>query len=496
VSYDRTLALLRYALILLALLWSVLRARGRPGLSLLAGLGFVTLALGFWAMSLGRPYGLFVDAEITRCAGDASVAAAGAPPGQGMLVDEPPRCARWASLARHLPQAWLLMVPRIVPVIALPLLGALVYFLWPRREEAFMASFLWLAFSTGQLETLRGVGFVPGLWAHPGSAVFLCLLVAAVLAVPRLPLRAVHSSTPHPSLAPPVPTLGGGEGWGQRFPAHAATALGASLLSLWLLVPGPGSGPGVMDALLLLSFDQTPWWLLAAWGWRRGTEPSARALILGGALVLVASAFPLGVDPWGAQAFYRLGLLLAAAGPVTMLADRLGATLSRRWARGAPPADLGAAALVLAAAPISFLVWWTPARVDPVMEASGPPVADRLVTAMSWIRENTPPTSVFLASPDYAPSVAVLGGRRVLRAPTLGPAADEIRRERMEDKVLAGRDPARLADLYGLTHVFIAPGDFFAYGIHSPEDLERQGRFRLLYADPEDHRVYEITRAE
>jgi hypothetical protein len=464
VSYDRSLALLRYALILLAVLWSVLRARGRPGLSLLAGLGFVILALGFWAMSLGRPYGLFVDAEITRCAGDASVAAAGAPPGQGMLVDEPPRCARWASLARRLPQAWLLLLPRIVPVIALPLLGTLVYFLWPRREEAFTASFLWLAFSTGQLETLRGVGFVPGLWAHPGSAVFLCLLVAAVLAVPRLPLR-----------------------------AFAATVLGASLLSLWLLVPGPENGPGVMDALLLLSFDQTPWWLLAAWGWRCGTEPSARALILGGALLLVAAAFLLGVDPWGAQAFYRLGLLLAAAGPVTVLAGRLGDALSRLRARPlAAPADLGAAALVLAGASISFLVWWTPTRLDPVMEASQPPVAERLTAAMDWIRANTPPTAVFLASPDYAPSVAVLGGRRVLRAPTLGPATDEVRRERMEDKVLAGRDPSRLADLYGLTHVFIAPGDFSAYGIRSPEDLDRQGRFRLLYADAEDYRIYEI----
>jgi hypothetical protein len=66
----------------------------------------------------------------------------------------------------------------------------------------------------------------------------------------------------------------------------------------------------------------------------------------------------------------------------------------------------------------------------------------------------------------------------------------------MEDKVLSGRDPSRLADLYGLTHVFIAPGDFFAYGIRSPEDLGRQGHFRLLYADPEDYRVYEITRPE
>lgn len=466
--YDRSLALLRYALILLALVWSVLRARGRPGLSVLAGVAFVLLALGYWAAWLGRPYGLFVDPEITRCAGDAAVAAAGAPAGQGMLVDEPPRCALWAVVGRSVPRIWLNVLPRVVPVLVLPLLGVLVYVLWPRRHEAFIASFLWLAFSTGQLDTLRGVGFAPGLWSHPGSSVLLCLLVAAALAVPRLPWR-----------------------------GFAATAVAASLLSLWLLVPGPDRGRRPIETLLLLTFDQTPWWLAAAWGWRRGTEPAARAFILGGAVLLVASAFPLGVDAWGAHAFYRLGLLLASAGPVTDLAERLGAALSRRWAHaGARPADLGAAALVLVAAPISFLVWWTPSRLDPVLEASRPPVADKLAAAMGWVRENTPPSSVFLASPDYAPSIAVLAGRRVLRAPTLGQAADEIRRERMEDKVLAGRDPGRLADLYGLTHVFIAPGDFFAYGIRSPEDLERQGRFRLLYADPEDYRVYEITRPE
>lgn len=466
-SYDPTLALLRYALILLALVWSVLRARGRPGLSLVAGLVFVLLAQGFWAVSLGRPYGLFVDPQITRCAGDASVAAAGAPRGQGMLVDEPPRCGLWSTLARHAPESWLLALRMFAPVVALPLLGTLVYVLWPRRREAFVASFLCLVFSTGPLETLRGVGFVPGLWARPGSAVLLCGLVGMVLAVGRVSRSVI------------------------------ATALGASLLSLWLLVPGPDVRRGAAETLLLLSLDQTPWWALAVWGWRQGTVPAARSLIVGGAILLAAAALPLGVDAWGAQALYRFGLLLAAAGPVTMLAERLGAALSRRPAlAGAAPDDLGAAALVLAAAPISFLVWWTPLRVDPVMEASAPPVAERLATAMSWIRHNTPPTAVFLAGPDYAPSIAVLAGRRVLRAPTLGPAPDETRRERMEDKVLSGRDPTRLADLYGLTHVFIAPGDFFDYGIRSPEDLERQGRFRLLYADPEDYRVYEITRAE
>ena len=419
-------------------------------------------------MSLGRPYGLFTDAGITRCAGDVAVAAAGAPPGQGMLVDEPPRCAVQVWVARHLPRALVSALPTLVPLLTLPLLGVLVYVLWPRRDEAFVASFLWLAFSTGPLETLRGVGFVPGSWSHAGSAPLLCLLVAAALAVPRLPLRPV-----------------------------VATVLSSGVLALWLLVPAPAAGRSAMETLLLLSLDQTPWWLLAAWAARRGVEPAARALILGGAVLLVGSACALGVDAWGAQALYRLGLLLAAAGPVNLMAGQLGEALSRRRARPVTaPAHLGAAALVLLAAPISFLVWWTPTRLDPLMEASQPPVAERLAAAMGWIRGNTAPGSVFLASPDYAPAVAVLGGRRVLRAPTLGPASDEPRRERMEDKVLSGRDPSRLAGLYGLTHVFLAPGDFFDYGIRSPADLERQGRFRLVYADPVDYRVYEIARAE
>jgi hypothetical protein len=464
---ERDVVLLRYTLLALAVVWSVLRARGHPARALLAGLAFVLLAHGFWAMALGRPYGLFVDPQITRCAGDVSVAAArAAPPGEGLVVDEPGSCPLWAGLARRLGASpYLLVLPTLVTVVVQPLIGVLVYALWPRREQAFVASFLWLAFSTGDLETLRGVGFLPGLWTHPGSAVLLVLLVAIVLALGRL-----------------------------RGRGFMTAALGASLLSLWLLVRGPFVGRSVADTLLLLSLDQTPWWLLAAWAWRRGTEPSARALILGGAGLVLAGALPLGVDAWGAHAFYRLGLLLAAAGPVTGIADRVGAALSRVLPRRRAATDLGAAALVLAGAPVCFLAWWTPNRLDPLMDASREPVAEKLVTAMEWIRGHAPPSSVFLASPDYAPFVAVLGGRRVLRAPMLGSAADEVRRERMEDKVLSGRDPGRLGDLYGLTHVVIAPGDFLEHGIRSPEDLDRRRRFRLVYADAADFRVYEITR--
>jgi hypothetical protein len=465
---ERDLALLRYVLMLVAVLWAVLRARGHALMAVLAGLAFALLACGFWTLTLGRPYGLFLDAEITRCAADVSVAAAGAaPPGEGLLAGEPGTCSLWATLARRLPvRRYLLVIPALVSVLVLPLLGALVYALSRRREAAFMASFLWLAFSTGDLETLRGVGFVPGLWTHPGPAVLLVLLLAAALAIARLPLSSFTAAT-----------------------------LGAGVLSLWLYVQAPFEGRGAGETLLLLTLDQTPWWLLAAWAWRRDAEPAARGLVIGGACLLTASALALGVDAWGGQAFYRLGLLLAAAGPLTEIADRAGSAFSRAFRRPVAHADLGAAALVLAGVPVCFLAWWTPNRLDPLMDASREPVPRKVVAAMDWIRGHTPPSSVFLASPEYAPSVAVLGGRRVLRAPTLAPAADEVRRERVQDRVLSGREPGRLGEGYGLSHVFIAPGDFLSYGIRSPEALERRPRFRLLYADDAGFRVYAIARA-
>jgi len=307
------------------------------------------------------------------------------------------------------------------------------------------------------------VGFVPGLWAHPGSGLLILGIVAVVLVVGRRPLREV-----------------------------AATALGGGATAAWLLVKGPFEGLGLPDAALLLTLDQVPWCVLAVWAWPRSATPAARALIVGGAALVFLSAVPLGVDAWGSHALYRFGLLLASAGPVTTLAARAGDWLVRRpgFARFAS-LRLGTALLVLACAPVCFLTWWTPIRIDPLMNGSREPLSDRLREAMAWVRSRTPPTAVFLASPDYAPYVAVLGGRRVLRAPGLAVADDDIRRDRAEDKLLRGR-PGKLGSLYGLTHVFIGPGDFLDYGIASPEELEKRGRFRLLYRDSSDLRVYEI----
>jgi len=464
---DLHAGLLRYLLLALALLWALASLRARPATFLLAGAAFVIVAEGFWVAALGRPYGLFIDPEITCRAADMSVAAAGATPGESFLVDVPAPHDGWVALAPRLrPKAWLLILPTLVPLLILPALGVLVYLLWPRRDEAPVATVLCLLFSTGDLDAARGPGFVPGLWTHPGSGLLLLLVVAVVLIAGRLPV-----------------------------PEVAATALGAGAAAAWLFVKGPFEGLGLADAALLLTLDQVPWCVLAAWAWPRSATPAARALIVGGSALVLLSAFPLGVDAWGSHALFRLGLLLASAGPVTTLAARAGGWLLRRpaFARFAPR-PLGTALLVLAAAPICFLTWWTPIRrtTDWLMNDSRDGVSERVRDAMAWVRSSTPPTAVFLASPDYAPAVAVLGGRRVLRAPGLAAAADDDRRERAERRVLRGRDPGRPTSRYGLTHVFIGPGDFLDYGIASPEELEKRGRFRLLYRDSSDLRVYEI----
>jgi hypothetical protein len=356
-----------------------------------------------------------------------------------------------------------LILPTLVPLLVLPALGVLVYGLWHRRDEAPVATALCLLFSTGDLDAARGAGFAPGLWTHPGSGLLIIAIVAMVLVVGRRPGREV-----------------------------VATALGAGATAAWLLVPGPFEGLGLPDAALLLTLDQVPWCVLAAWAWPRRAAPAARALIVGGAALVLLSAFPLGVDVWGSHVLYRFGLLLASAGPVTVLVTRAGEWLRER--RPFAPFEaraLGIALLVLAAAPICFLTWWTPIRIDSLMNGSREPLPGRLRAAMAWVRSQTPPAAVFLASPDYAAYVSVLGGRRVLRAPALAVPDDDVRRERAEDKLLRGR-PGKLGSLYGLTHVFIGPGDFLAFGLASPEELEQRGRFRLLYRDASDLRVYEI----
>jgi hypothetical protein len=452
----------RYALLVVAVAWAALAARGRWA-GLVGGLLFVEATLAFWTLALPRPYGLFADDVATRRLAALSVAAATGTRESGPLAGEP--LAGGDRVFAGLASLDGLALTTLLPFLAVALLALAVHvFGDPARSG--VPAVLWLAFSTGEVDALRGLGLLPGLFAHPVGSLALVAIVAAVLAVTRL-----------------------------RLPPQVTTVAGALTVSAWAFVPrDPAPVVAAWDLAWILTLDQGPWLVLGAWGLFRGAGPGAVALTGGGALLLAASAFGEPVDPWGAHAVYRTGLLLAAAGPVEDLAERLGdAARGRRWPRllagGAPALRQGLALLVLALVPVSFPARWNPRRLDPVYEASLEPVAAPLRAEMAWIRAHTEPEATVLAGPLRAPAVAALGGRRVLRGAALGVAVDDERRRRLERAVIEGRDVAALRQRYGLRYVVAAPGDFREHGLERPEDLAARG-LRLVREGAGGVRIY------
>lgn len=461
------LAWFRYALVLAAAVWAVLVARARPLVGLLAGCVYVAIAVGFWVAALGRPYGLLEDPAVTRRAAEIGVRArAGA--GEGFLADTPPSDDSWARLAgAGVPPDLLIVIPSLLPPLVVILLGALIHGLWPARAHAALGALLWLAFSTGDLDALRGLGVVPGVWTHPGASLAVVASVAAVLALFR---------------------------WAR---VERAWPVSATLVALgWWWCTAPSDRLDVSAALLALTLDQGLWLPLGWFGLARRPEPASRALALAGGIVVVAAALPASVaaDAWGGHALYRVGLVLAAAAPVSEICATMGRRLAGRLRLpSSDPIRVGAAVLLLALLPGSFLAWWDPSRLDPVASASLRPIRPAIVDAMEWIRQRTPPDAVILAGAQQAPAVAALAGRRVLRAPTLGLTPDDADRRRAEERVLLGHVSNRLAARYGVSHVLVAPGDFGEYWL-AVEPLEARGPFRLVHRDRESVSLYEVPR--
>ena len=333
-----------------------------------------------------------------------------------------------------------------------------------------LAALLWLAFSTGDLDTVRGVGLVPSVFSHPWPAAALLPAVALVLVEAR---------------------------WG-RATSVGRTVLGAAVVvGLGCLVPAAPIPRGLPEALLTLSLDQGLWLPLAFWGLSRTPDAAAWRLTIGGGLLTLGTAFPLPIDPVAAHALYRLGLLLAATAPLERILVAVGEVLTPRLPRSWPRIEagrLGTAALLLTLVPSSFLAWWHPLDLDPVATESRRPIPMPLREAMEWIRRETPRTAVFIASADFAPAVAALGGRQVLRAPGLVESANDARRRVVEEKVLKGKQPERALVRFAVSHLFIAPGDFTEYGVEVPEAVEAYPQFRLRYRNHEGYRVYEISR--
>jgi hypothetical protein len=447
---------LRYVLFALTLGWAALVARGRHLWAVLGGIVLVEAVFTFWLAGLGRPYGLFVDAGITRRAAEtASVALGGE---EGFLAGEPRAPSLGvAAAAWGLPPEIMIALPTLLPLLVVPALALAIFALWPPREEAWLAAVLWLAFSTSQSESLRGAGFLTGLWTRPGPALVLVVLVTLVLAAGRLRPRGV------------------------------AVAAGAAIAATCVVMPGGYPSATLAERLMFAAFDTSPWIVLGAVGLFRGTAAPAVALVAAGGLLFLFAPL-LGADAWGAHAMYRLGLILASAGPLAALLrwvfeKVLPSRMTGIGARlGGGPEGLGLAALLVVALPGSFLVQWNPGKLDPVAFASRDPLPANLMPAMAWIREHVPRDQACVASPDYAPSVAVLGQRRVVRAPSLFTAADDQRRRRAERMFVAGREPA-LQQRYTIGCLVFASGDEGWLGLRARDDLERLAGLEAAYRD-------------
>ncbi len=455
----------RYLLVGLALLWAVCVVRARPVLIFLAGLAWAALAVGFWVPILGRPYGLLNEPRATCRAADLAVAGASGLASESFVVGPPGPGGALQWFAAHGAPVDVLerlvnWLPMVWPgLVALAVIGG-----WrASRMSAVLAAGLWLAFGTGSLEALRGVGFVSGMWAHPEAAVLLLPVLLTLMGAARLKIAGL------------VPVAAAG-----------------------LMIPWMGAAVAplsCLDTLRVLTFDQGAWLFLGLWGLWRNRERLASLLTAGGAVLLVSSGLGGGrVDPWLAQAVYRLGLILAAVEPVERIAELLGHQIAVLWPRLIQaPQRLGLAALLLVFVPGSFLASWDPLRLDPVALASRERLSPRLMAAMSWIRRTTPREAVFLAAAEYAPAVAALGGRRVLRAPTLRVTRDDERRRRLEYQLVRGLAWGRLAEDYRVRYAFIAPGDFGQLGLSSPEALEGRAGLRRVYVDSEGYRVFELN---
>lgn len=459
-------ALWRELLLGIALAIGVCEARGRRGLALALAAAFAFLATAFWVGTLERPYGLFDDPVATRWAADVSVAAwAGG--SDGFVVGEPTSAAAWASLARHLGARTVLLLPTVLPVVILPATALAIAFLW-RRPEAWLAAILWSLGATGDLDTVRGLGFVPGLWARPGSSVLWLIVLAAVLTVSRLPWRGAIGA---------APSIGVVLGWAM---------LGARAPAL-----------GLPSALFAVTLDQQLWLVAGAAGLWRERDRASVALVAGGALLVLSRSLGGPGDAWAGQAFLRAGLVMASATWLQSVSPRLAPEAVRRasarW--GLVSERIPSAVLIVVLGAGGALAWWDPVRVDPLAKASIEPVSGPLAEAMTWIREQTPPEATVVAAEEYAPAVAVLGGRRVLRAPSLVSAPDDERRRRLERGVLEGHPPAALLQRYGVRYLFLAPGQFREYGIEQPEDIETRGGVRRAYTNEKGMRLYEVAPA-
>jgi hypothetical protein len=357
-----------------------------------------------------------------------------------------------------------LLAPTLLPLALYPGVALLIVLLWGRPRAA-LAAILWIAVSTLDLDAVRGVGLLSALWAMPASGVAVAAAIAMTLAA------------------------------GRWLPSRTGMAAGAFAAIACVLVVGASLPLAPADVAGVLILDALPWVALGLIGLWSRRDPAALGLAAGGVAAILLAACGL-ADGVAATAVYRAGLLLGAAPVIADFADRAAGAFrlplprERAWSPDGPAVLGTIVAVILAGA---FVTWWDPPRMDPLARTSLEPIPDGLADAMGWIRSSTDPQGVFMAGEDYAPAVAVLGGRRVLRAPTLLTAADEERRLRAQRAVLSGRRVDDLLRRYGVRYLLLAPGQFRDHRLAEPWAIESAG-LALLYSNPSGLRVYELPR--
>lgn len=474
----------RWSLVLLVVAWALAAARGHRRLALAFGLAWAFSGPLFWALALGRPLGYGLDPHATRGTAELVVAAASGRAGEAAIAGEPVAVTLAARLAAGgLGDAPLSALAALAPALVAPLL-ALAAFACGRGERAMALATLLLALATGDLDALRGTGLTSGVAYRPEAALILPVALAAALLVARVARGGLL-------LAALV----------------AAAALSVVLRGLGLPAPAAPPVVPIEELAWALTLDHGLLLALAAlrlWQWRQDDDATAEdragagfaAAGLALALAGVVGLGPLTADPWPGHVAWRLGLLLLACGAALPLLHVMAAGLARLPALAQRRRDdLAAALLVLIVAPGSFLAWWAPHRLDPLVLESLEPLSLRTTEAAAWLATNTPADAVVLCSSNYLPEVLLAGRRRVLRAPALGQPADAERRDRAERSALAGRENPTLYARYGLRYVFIGPGDFREHGIAWPHELDGRPGLILRHTAPGGFRVYELRGA-
>jgi hypothetical protein len=132
----------------------------------------------------------------------------------------------------------------------------------------------------------------------------------------------------------------------------------------------------------------------------------------------------------------------------------------------------------------SSWLWWDPARtIRGFGEARQAQSA--LDASFDWLKTHTSTGSVIASPPSYAALIAGHTGRQSLTA--ADPAAPGLdqphRRARLYASLLSGQPDLELAKAFGVTHLFLGPGDADPPG----------GGMRRVFEDANDIRVFELA---